>query len=104
MTESNKIKFILWLGRFVHDSASDKPSVKRFGLAITVTVLCIVLFSIGVAIVAAILMSEGREQVEIIEIAGNVFIWTAASLLSTVGGAYVLDKNLGRKKPNDTAN
>jgi len=103
MTESNKMKFVLWLGRFVHDSTSDKPSVKRFGLAITVTVLCGVLFGLGLVIAKAVITSVGHDQVEMVRIASETFVWTATALLGTVGGAYVTDKALGRKS-SDTAN
>lgn len=96
MTESNKMKFVLWLGRFVHDSASDKPSVKRFGLAITVTVLCGVLFGFGVVIAISILNAIGREQVEMVRIAADAIQWVSTALLTVVGGAYVGDKALGR--------
>jgi hypothetical protein len=103
MAESNKMKFILWIGRFVHDSTSDKPSVKRFGLAITVTVLCGVLFGLGAVIAKAVVTSVGHDQVEMVRIASETFVWTATALLGTVGGSYVADKALGRKS-NDTTN
>ena len=69
--QSNKLKFVLWLGRFVHDSTSDQPSVKRFGLAITVTVLCGVLFGLGVVIAVSVLNAIGREQVDMVRIAAG---------------------------------
>ena len=103
MTESNKMKFVLWLGRFVHDSTSDKPSVKRFGLAITVTVLCGVLFGLGVVIAISVLSAMGREQVEMVRIAAGTIEWTSTALLTAVSGSYVADKALGRKS-NDSAN
>ena len=103
MTESNKMKFVLWLGRFVHDSTSDKPSVKRFGLALTVTVLCGVLFGLGFVIAKAAITSVGHDQVEMVRIASETLIWTSTALLGTVGGTYVTDKALGRKS-NDTSN
>lgn len=103
MTESNKMKFVLWLGRFVHDSASDKPSVKRFGLAITVTVLCGVLFGLGAVIAVSILDSIGRDQVDMVRIAAGTFEWTSTALLTAVSGSYVADKALGRKS-SDSSN
>ncbi len=95
--QSNKLKFVLWLGRFVHDSTSDKPSVKRFGLAITVTVLCGVLFGLGVVIAVSVLNAIGREQVDMVRIAAGTIEWTSTALLTAVSGSYVADKALGRK-------
>lgn len=103
MAESNKLQFAKWIGRFVHDSTSDKPSVKRFGLAITVTVLCGVLFGLGLVIAKAVITSVGHDQVEMVRIASETLIWTATALLTTVGGTYVTDKALGRKS-NDSSN
>ena len=103
MTESNKLQFAKWLGRFVHDSTSDKPTVKRFGLALTVTVLCGVLFGLGFVIAKAAITSVGHDQVEMVRIASETLIWTSTALLGTVGGTYVTDKALGRKS-NDTSN
>lgn len=103
MMQTNKMKFILWLGRFVHDSTSDKPSVKRFGLAITVTVLCGVLFGLGLVIAKAVVTSAGHDQVEMVRIAAGTIEWTSTALLTAVSGSYVADKALGRKS-NDSSN
>lgn len=94
-------KFILWLGAFVEDGASGKPSVKRYGLALTVTVLCGVMLGLGGVIACAALSSTGRDQVDIARIAADALVWIAGAVLAAVSGSYVWDKALSRKKSGD---
>jgi len=94
-------QFILWLGDFVEDGLSGRPSVKRFGLALAVTVLCGVMLGLGCVVAYAALTSTGRDQVDIARIAADALIYVAGMVLTAVSGSYVLDKALNRKKEND---
>jgi len=96
--------FILWLGKFVTDSQTNKPSVKRYGLALSVTVLCGVLLGLGAVISIAVINSSGRDQVDIVRISAETIQWVSAALLTAVSGSYVADKALSRGKVNDSSN
>lgn len=98
------MNFIKWLGQFVTDSHTTKPSVKRFGLALTVTVLCGVMFGLGVVMSIAAVNSLGRDQVDIIRICAETIQWVSTALLTAVSGSYVDDKALARGKTGDTTN
>lgn len=89
--------FFQYLAQFVQDSKTDKPSVKRYGLALVVTVLTGVLFGFGAAIALAILQSKENSQIEMVRIAASSMEWISTALLATVGGTYTIDKHLGRK-------
>lgn len=95
-------QFILWLGDFVEDGATGRPSVKRFGLALAVTVLCGVMLGLGAVIAYAAYTATGRDQVDIARIASDALVWIAGAVLAAVSGSYVFDKALARKKQNDS--
>ena len=92
------------MGKFVTDSQTNKPSVKRYGLALSVTVLCGVLLGLGAVISIAVLNSSGRDQVDIVRISAETLQWVSAALLTAVSGSYVADKALSRGKANDGSN
>lgn len=90
-------QFILWLGDFVEDSQSGRPSVKRFGLAMAVTVLCGVMLGLGGVITASVLASTGRDQVDIVRIAADTLQIIAGLVLAAVTTGYLVDKAAIRK-------
>lgn len=95
-------QFLMWLGDFVEDGVTGKPSVKRFGLALAVTVLCGVMLGLGSVIAYSALVATGRDQVDIARIAADALVWIAGAVLTAVSGSYVLDKALTtRKKETD---
>ena len=94
--------FILWLGDFVEDGVSGRPSVKRFGLALAVTVLCGVMLGLGSVIAYAAFTATGRDQVDIARIAADALVWIASAVLAAVSGSYVFDKALNRKNTNES--
>lgn len=95
-------QFLMWLGDFVEDGITGKPSVKRFGLALAVTVLCGVMLGLGSVIAYSALVATGRDQVDIARIAADALVWIAGAVLTAVSGSYVLDKALTtRKKETD---
>jgi len=89
-----------WIFRFVQDSHTGQPSVKRYGLAITVTILCGILLGLGAVIGIACVNAVGKEQVDIVRIAASTIEWTSTALLGAVSGSYVADKALSRKVPD----
>lgn len=96
------INFLKWLGQFVTDTQTSKPSVKRYGLALTFTVLCGVMFGLGIVIAFAVVNSSGRDQVDIVRIAADTIQWVASGLLMAASGTYVADRKIGQK--NDKSN
>lgn len=99
---SRALQFVMWLGDFVEDGTTGKPSVKRFGLALAVTVLCGVMLGLGSVVAYSALVATGREQVDIARIAADALTVIAGLVLAAVSGSYVLDKALTRKKTNDS--
>lgn len=89
-------RFFYWLGDFVEDGVSGKPSVKRFGLALAVTVLCGVMLGLGAVVAYSVLISTGRDQVDIARIAADALTVIAGLVLAAVSSSYVLDKMLNR--------
>lgn len=94
-------QFILWLGDFVEDSHSGLPSVKRFGLALAVTVLCGVMLGLGGVITASVISSSGRDQVDIVRIAADTLQIIAGLVLAAVTTGYLVDKASNRKASTD---
>lgn len=90
-----------WLFRFVQDSKTGQPSVKRYGLAVAVTTLCGVLFGLGIVMAIAVVESRGREQVDIVRMCAETIQWVAAALLTAVSSSYVADKALSRNKTDE---
>lgn len=94
----------MWLGDFVEDGITGKPSVKRFGLALAVTVLCGVMLGLGSVIAYSALVATGRDQVDIARIAADALVWIAGAVLTAVSGSYVLDKALTTRKKEADGN
>lgn len=95
-------KFILWLGDFVEDGSTGKPSVKRFGLALSVTVLSGVMLGLGAVVAYSAVITTGRDQVDIARIAADALVYISGLVLTAVSGSYVLDKALTRKKVDES--
>lgn len=98
------INFIKWLGQFVTDSETSKPSVKRYGLALTFTVLCGIMFGLGVVIAVAVVCSSDRNQVDIVRIAADTINWVSTALITAAGGTYVADRKLPASKKDEPSN
>ena len=98
------INFLKWLGQFVTDSQTLKPSVKRYGLALSFTVMCGIVFGLGIVISIAVVNSSGRDQVDIVRIAADTIQWVSSALLMAASGTYVADRSLGKGKANEPAN
>jgi hypothetical protein len=94
-------QFFLWLGDFVEDSNTGLPSVKRFGLALSVTVLCGVMLGLGVVIAFAAYSATDRDQVDIVRIAADTLQIIAGLVLAAVTTGYLYDKASIRKAGKD---
>lgn len=90
-----------WLFRFVQDSKTGQPSVKRYGLALTITVLCGIILGMGIVIAVVVLNSQSSEQVEIVKISCSTLenISFIVGVLSS--GNYLIDKANARKAVKD---
>lgn len=93
-------KFLLWLGDFVEDGENGRPSVKRYGLALAVTVLCGVMLGFGFVIAMSIKTSNGRDQVDMVRIAADSLEVITFAVLTAVSGTYLIDKASARKSNN----
>ncbi len=89
--------FITWLGDFVRDSKTGKPSVKRYGLALAVTVLCGIMAGMGTAITILTASADSQSQIEIIRIVCNLLENLAFMVLTAVTTGYLVDRTQERK-------
>ena len=89
--------FIIWLGDFVRDSKTGKPSVKRFGLALAVTVLCGVMLGMGTAITMITMAAENDSKVEMVRIVCSTLEALAFMVLTAVTTGYLVDRTQERK-------
>ena len=89
--------FITWLGDFVRDSKTGKPSVKRYGLALAVTVLCGIMAGMGTAITILTASADSQSQIEIIRIVCNLLENLALMVLTAVTTGYLVDRTQERK-------
>lgn len=90
-----------WLFRFVQDSRTGQPSVKRYGLALAVTVLCGIMLGLGASICYIIIKSQTESQVEMIKIACNTLENISLIVAGCVTGNYLFDKAGARKAENN---
>jgi hypothetical protein len=90
--------FVIWLGDFVEDSRTGRPSVKRFGLALAVTILCAVMGALGgVAAGVTWNLQDTEKSVELVRELLSALTWLAGLVLSAVTTGYLVDKNQARK-------
>jgi Na+/H+ antiporter NhaA len=90
-----------WLFRFVQDSKTGQPSVKRYGLALTITVLCGIVFGMGIVIAIVVLNSQPSEQVEIVKISCSTLENISFIVGVLASGNYLIDKANARKAVKD---
>jgi hypothetical protein len=93
--------FLLWLGDFVRDSGTGKPSVKRFGLALCVTVLCGVMLGIGAVITFTTFHAPDAQIVELVRILSSTLEILAGLVLTAVTTGYLVDKANTKGKNNE---
>lgn len=94
-----------WLFRFVQDSKTGQPSVKRYGLALAITVLAGVIIGLTMIIIYTTLTARPEDSVEMMKLACNTLIDITFMFLATATGNYLIDKHSARKADkNVTAN
>lgn len=84
--------FITWLGDFVRDSKTGKPSVKRYGLALAVTVICGVMLGMGIGVVIVLMRVDNTNAVQIVTTVCDTLVWLAGAVLTAVTTGYVWDR------------
>lgn len=91
--------FLAWLAAFVAEGSTGRPSVKRFGFALAVTVLSAVMGLFGGVIAGVAWMSHGQpEAVALIHIVANSLEMVAGLVLTAVTTGYVAGKAVERKQ------
>lgn len=94
---ANAMTFIKWLGDFVRDSKTGKPSVKRFGLALSVTVICGIMFGMGMSVSMILIEASDEPKTEIVRIVCNTIENLGYASLMAVTTGYLYDRNQERK-------
>ena len=94
--------FLRYLSRFVEDSTTHSPSVKRFGLALAITVLSFVMLIMGAVICIVVYKSPPENSVEMIRILCNSLEMISGLTLGAVTGSYLFDKASSRKAAEPT--
>lgn len=91
-------RFLIYLSKFVEDSKTGAPSVKRFGLALAVTILCGILAGLVTTVCLITLQAQPQYVPEIIRtICGTVEV-LAGLVLTAVTTGYLVDKAKERNK------
>jgi hypothetical protein len=93
--------FVLWLGDFVEDGNTGRPSVKRFGLALAVTVLCGVMLGLGAVIAYSTFTADNSSRLEMVRSCAGTLEVLAGLVLAAVTTGYLVDKNASRKAAKD---
>ncbi len=98
-------RFLYYLGEFVQDSKTGKPSVKRYGLALAITVLCGVMLGVGIVISVVTLNAPVQSHVELIRILASTLEVLAGLVLTATTTGYLVDKAQQNKsnKSNDNS-
>lgn len=92
------MKFLTYLSRFVEDGQTGQPSVKRFGLALAVTILCGIILGIGIVICVIGLGVDPENIIRALDILADTLVSLAGLVLTAVTTGYVMDKALNRKR------
>lgn len=92
----------VWFGRILVDSKTGEPSAKRFGLLLSVAVLCAVMAALGGVIAGVTWSAKGTSQaVELIRITAGSLEVIAGLVLAAVTTGYVAGKAVERDRvPN----
>lgn len=97
IASANLMTFTKWLGDFVRDSKTGKPSVKRFGLALAVTVICGIMFGMGASVSIIAIESNQESKIEIVRIVCGTIENLGYAVLMAVTTGYLYDRTQERK-------
>lgn len=101
MSQSKTLRFIIWLGKFVHEPKTDSPSVKRYGLALAVTVLCGVMLGFGFSLTVAVVRAGPEQSVETVRIVANSLEIISGLVLTAVTTGYLVGRATTAKEAQD---
>lgn len=91
--------FLRWMGRFVEEGTTGRPSVKRFGLALAITVLSAVMAVFGGVMGGVAWMARHDLQaVELVRIISGSLEVIAGMVLTAVTTGYVAGKAVERPR------
>ena len=101
--------FLRWMGRFVEEGSTGRPSVKRFGFALCITVLSALIGLFGGVMAGVAWMSHGTAQaVELVRIVASSLEVISGMVLASVTTGYVAGKAVERPRrespPRDGGN
>lgn len=85
-------QFLRYLGEFVQDSKTGKPSVKRYGLALAVTILSGVMLGVGLVISVVTLHAPDTSHIELVRILSSTLEVLAGLVLTATTTGYLVDK------------
>ena len=94
-------KFFRYLSRFVEDGRTGTPSIKRFGLALAVTILSAVMLSIGIVVCYVTISAPSGAIIDLVRILCGTLEMLAGLVLTAVTTGYLVDKAQARNKETD---
>lgn len=92
------LQFLRYLSKFVEDGETGTPSVKRFGLALAVTVLSFIMLIMGLVICIVVYKAPSNYSVDMIRILSNSLEMISGLTLGAVTTGYLVDKATSKKK------
>lgn len=92
-------ELLRWLGRFVEEGTTGRPSVKRFGFALCVTVLSGIMCVFGGVMGGVVWMAQGSPQAtELVRIIAGSLEVISGMVLGAVTTGYVAGKAVERPR------
>ena len=92
------MRVLLWLGRVMEEGETGRPSAKRFGLILSITVLASVMGLIGGVIAGVTWYANGTPQaIELVRIVSGTLEVIAGLVLTAVTTGYVAGKAVERR-------
>lgn len=94
--------FLRWIGQFVEEGITGRPSVKRFGFLLCITVLSAVIGLFGGVMGVLAWMGHGSaEAVELMRILANSLEVISGMVLASVTTGYVAGKAVERPRKGE---
>jgi hypothetical protein len=91
--------FLRWMGRFVEEGTTGRPSVKRLGFALCITVLSAVIGVFGGVMGGVAWMANGSPQaIELVRIIASSLEVISGMVLTAVTTGYVAGKAVERPR------
>lgn len=90
-----------WLMRVCEEGSNDRPSAKRFGLLLSVTVLSLVMALFGGVLAGVVWQAQAPQTVELARIMASSLEVIAGLVLTAVTTGYVAGKAVERRQPKE---